>query len=215
MSPEKFHDAMNYLDDDLIEQTNALRRGQRTRPALRKIVPWAAAAACLALVLGVGPRLMPTAENGADAGLENPLTEDKIWGGAEVHIQESQSEYILRGVTCGDVYIEIPETWTCETVQEEDGAYFLNICPPGETGIVRLGYWPGFGVCGTGLDTKNVFIAGMEATMGTYDGNPVWSFISFGEDYVAINEGADAWWSEWGDLFMKCLETLVIGGDQE
>lgn len=218
MNPEKFHDAMNHLDDDLIAETDELRQGRRTRPVALRIVPAVAAAACLALVVTVGPRLMPAAENGAATGsilqdAENPLTGDRIWGGAEIHIQESQSEYIVKTVSCGDISMEIPQTWSCEAVNHDDGSYFLHICPPGEEGVVRVGYWPGFGVCGTGLTTEEAVIAGMEATVGTFDGGPLWSFITFGEDYVVINEGADAWWSEWGGLFMKCLESLVIGGN--
>lgn len=218
MSPEKFHDAMNYLDDDLIAQTEELRQGRRTRPAAPKIIPWVAAAACLALVLGVGPRLMPAMENSSAEGgsilhdAENPMVNGgPMFSGADVHIEDSRSDYILRGESCGDIYMEIPESWSCVIVKEDGGGYFLEICPPDEEGIVRVGYWPGFGVCGTGLATEEAVIAGMDACIGTYDNGPMWSFITFEGDFVVINEGADGWQDVHKDLLMKCLETLVIG----
>lgn len=227
MNPEKFHDALNYLDDDLIAQTDELRQGRRvlqTRPAVRQIIPWVASAACLALVIGFGPRLMPAMEsdnraNGSPEMLQdaqyppkdvNDMVE-QVFEGALVSTEQSRSEYVLQGISCGDIYMEIPETWDHEIVKEDGGGYFLVIRPPYEEGSVRVGYWPNFGVCGTGLTTESKIIAGMEASVGTYDGGPMWSFITFGDDYVVINEGADAWWGAHGDLFMKCLETLVIG----
>lgn len=224
MSPDKFHDALNYLDDDLIAQTDELRQGKRklqTRPGVRKIIPWAAAAACLALVISIAPAMMPATEsdsmaNGAPEMLQDaqqfPDGVDHIFEGALVSTEQSRSEYVLQGISCGDIYMEIPETWEHEIVKEDGGGYFLVIRPPHEEGSVRVGYRPNFGVCGTGLDTEETTIAGMQATVGTYDGGDVWSFITFGDDYVAINEGADAWWGAHGRLLMKCLETLVIEG---
>lgn len=224
MSPEKFHDALNYLDDDLIAQTDELRQGKRklqTRPGVRKIIPWAAAAACLAMVIGIAPGMMPATEsdsmaNGTPEMLQDaqqfPDGVEHIFEGALVSTEQSRSEYVLQGISCGDIYMEIPETWEHEIVKEDGGGYFLVIRPPHEEGSVRVGYRPNFGVCGTGLATEDTTIAGMQATVGTYDGGDVWSFITFGDDYVAINDGADAWWGAHGRLLMKCLETLVIEG---
>lgn len=226
MNPEQFHDALNYLDDDLIRETDELRQGRqsrRPRPGVRKIIAWAVPAACLVLVIGLGPRFLPgmdahetagSAANGMNMEAESPaeaIQDQIIYEGAEVNSQESRSEYALRGVSCEDVYMEIPETWTCEIARDDDGSYFLVICPPQAQGVIRVGHYPNFGVCGTGLTTEETVIAGMDATVGTYDGNHVWSFITFGDDYVVLNEGADAWWGQHGELFMKCLETLVIG----
>lgn len=228
MNPEKFHDALHYLDDDLIAQTDELRQGKRvmqTHPNARRIIPWVASAACLALVLGIGPRFLPATEidnfsNGTPEMLQdsqqapNDLEDTHIYESAEANIGQSRAEYNVQGISCGDLYMEIPETWEHEIVKEDGGGYFLVIRPPHEEGSVRVGYWPNFGVCGTGLSTEDAVIAGMEACVGTYDESPVWSFITFGDDYVAINEGADAWWGAHGNLFMKCLETLVIGGKE-
>lgn len=222
MNPEKIHNAMNYLDDDLIAETDALRQGQPVRRGItvRKVIPWAAAAACLALVLGVGSMLPggmtggSAPENGAmemvPAEGVDVLQDEVIYSGAEASIQESKSDYIMQTVSLEDMSIEIPQTWEYELVREDGGGYFIIIRPPYETGCVRVGCWPNFGVCGTGLTEEKTVIAGMDAVIGTYDDNAVWSFISFGNDYVAINEGADAWWGQHGDLLMKCLESLII-----
>ncbi|MBQ8238251.1 MAG: hypothetical protein IJZ39_08920 [Oscillospiraceae bacterium] len=226
MNPEQFHDALNYLDDDLISETDELRRGQRvmqTLPAPRQIIPWVASAACLALVLGFGPWFLPAMETDSNSNGSNEMLQDaqqppkdlteeqQIYEGVEANMEHSRSEYAAQRISCDDISMEIPETWDHEIVKEDGGGYFLVIRPPHEEGSVRVGYWPNFAVCGTGLATREVVIAGMDACVGTYDGSRVWSFITFGDDYVVINEGADEWWGVYGDLLMECLETLVIG----
>lgn len=225
MSPEKFHDALNYLDDDLITQTDELRRGQRVaqrHPTARQIVPWVAAAACLTLVIGIGPRLLPSVEtdnaaNGTPEMMHDAqeapmpgLTEDQNYGSAEANIGQSRSEYTTQRIACGNITLEIPDTWEHEIVKEDGGGYFLHIRPPYEEGYIRVGYWQGFAVCGTGLHEEEAVIAGRNVFIGTYDGNPVWNFITLGDDYVVINEGANDWWGAHGDTVMEILETIVI-----
>lgn len=223
MNPENIHNALNYLDDDLIAETDALRQGTRVRrrSTVRKVISWAVPAACLVLVLGAGTQILPalaggstSSENGAlemeAAQSPGEMQDQMLISESGVHQNESKTEYALQTVSCGNISIEIPETWDHELVKEDGGGYFIVIRPPYEQGCVRVGYWPNFGVCGTGLTEEKTVIAGMNATVGTYDGSDVWSFITFGDDYVAINEGADAWWGKYGKLLMECLETLVI-----
>ena len=223
MNPENIHNALNYLDDDLIAETDALRQGTRVRrrSTVRKVISWAVPAACLVLVLGAGAQILPglaggstSSENGAlqmEAAQSPGEGENHmICDGTQAQQHESKTEYALQTVSCGNISIEIPETLDYELVKEDGGGYFIVIRPPYEQGCVRVGYWPNVGVCGTGLTEEKTVIAGMNATVGTYDGSDVWSFITFGDDYVAINEGADAWWGKYGDLLMECLETLVI-----
>lgn len=223
MNPEHIHNALNYLDDDLIAETDALRQGQkvlRTRPAARKIIAWVAPAACLALVLGLGSQLLPAAETGNAA----PMAENQIRFPGE-WIQDSMNDEIeeskmesSRGwqlVCCDDISIEIPPTWTHELTKADDGSYFIIIRPSHETGSIQVGYWPGFGVCGTGLTEEKTRIAGMEANIGYYDGSSQWSFITFrleGKTYVVLKDGAESWWGAHGDTVMQILGTLRIGG---
>ncbi len=72
----------------------------------------------------------------------------------------------------------------------------------------------GFGVCGTGLTCEDILLGGYEAEQGTYDGKDVWDYIFLKNtvgDYVIINEGADAWWDEYGDEAMTILERITVG----
>ena len=70
-----------------------------------------------------------------------------------------------------------------------------------------------FGVCGTGLEMKKVMFGDFEANQGTYDGKDVWDFMAFtfeSRDFVALNEGMDAWWSEHGEEAMNILSTIEV-----
>lgn len=79
-------------------------------------------------------------------------------------------------------------------------------------GKLRIAYYPGgFGVCGTGLSSKEIQLGENKAVQGTYDGAKLWDFISIGRQYAVINEGADAWWNTCGQEAMQILETLTIG----
>lgn len=79
-------------------------------------------------------------------------------------------------------------------------------------GKLRIAYYPGgFGVCGTGLSSKEIQLGTHTAVQGTYDGAKLWDFISIGRQYAVINEGADAWWNTCGQEAMQILETLTIG----
>lgn len=226
MSPEKFHDALNYLDDDLIAQTDELRQGQRvlqTRPTARRVLTWLAPAACLALVLGLGPHLVPMMESADQVeygngqmnesaeqpnGLENYMTADGTGTARQDSLAAAWETY-----TCGDFSVAVPDQWGVELESGEDGSLFMLLRPPFEDGALRVGYQPNFGVCGTGLTQKDTVIAGMDAVMGYYDGSDQWSFIVFsgpGADYVALKDGADSWWGIYGDTAMEILETLEI-----
>lgn len=228
MSPEQFHDALNFLDDDLIAQTDELRQGKRvmqTRPTVRQIIAWVASAACLVLVIGLAPKLVPTMESGnavnmgndqiyQEAGEVPQELEDympSITGDSSRH--DNSLAIAVRQIDQGDISVQIPEDWIDETEISDDGSYYLLITPPKEEGAIRIGYDPQFGVCGTGLTTEETVIAGMDACVGTYDGNKMWSFITFagkGEGYVVVNESR-SWWGAYGDTVMEILETLVIG----
>lgn len=48
MMPDKLHDALNYLDDDLIESADRRRRSTDSKKVLLRIIP---AAACLCIIL--------------------------------------------------------------------------------------------------------------------------------------------------------------------
>lgn len=58
MNTEHISNALNLLDDDMIDETNALRGGKK-RPGMNRL-KWLGAAACLALAVCAGGRLLHT-----------------------------------------------------------------------------------------------------------------------------------------------------------
>lgn len=226
MSPERFTDALNYLDDDLIQQTDELRQGRRVLhrgPTVRQMIRWTAPAACLVLLLGVATmfRSYSTTGDSAEAGIE---FQDQIVNGSEQEYQlpttspcesatRSDSLTNWQTVSCGGISLQMPANWEYELESGEDDSLFIVIRPYNEEGAIKVGYLPSFGVCGTGLTTEETTIAGMRASVGTYDNSHVWTFITFpdkDEWHVVLNEGADQWWGVYGETAMEILETIVF-----
>lgn len=111
--------------------------------------------------------------------------------------------------------ISIPEDWVYSVREytEDDYNVGIDFWPKGKEGKLSLNYYPsGFGVCGTGLESEEIEIAGMKASKGTYDNKPIWDFISFWpEDIdVAVLNSADGWWSEYEEEAMSILQTIKI-----
>ena len=93
-------------------------------------------------------------------------------------------------------------------------SYGVSFRPSGEDGWIDFHYWPLFGVCGTGLETKKFG----NGSMGTYDGAAIWNFISYPAskgNFVATTQSVADWWSDYGDAAMKiitqaiCTDTIV------
>lgn len=114
-----------------------------------------------------------------------------------------------------NISVTLKEGWAYDIVDEDDGVEFsINIYPAGQKeNKLRIAYFNGFGVCGTGLTQETIMLGNYEAWMGTYDNNTVWDFISLqglAGDYVILNEGGEKWWSEYGDDAMQILATLKV-----
>lgn len=114
------------------------------------------------------------------------------------------------------IYLQIPEGWEYETISDDDMAEFgVAFWPEGHIkGQIRLVFMEqGFGICGTGLETKEV--DGLPGSLGYYwDGNPIWTFITFPDapgDYVVMAEAVDEWWSEYEDQVIEILATAELG----
>lgn len=93
-------------------------------------------------------------------------------------------------------------------------SYGVSFRPAGENGWVDFHYWPTFGVCGTGLETKEFG----NGTMGTYDGGKIWNYISYPAskgNFVATTHGVADWWDSYGDEALGiitaaiCTDTIV------
>ena len=166
MSPEYFTDALNYLDDDLIQQTDELRQGKRVlhRP---KILRWVVPAACLALVLGslALPGMNGGNKAATDGNMEigpHYMTQDSHYGSTGQQPGEDcdcSETVVVQEASCGSICLYIPEKWTYTMENGEDGSYYIVIRNPDSEGAIRVGHVPFFGVCGTGLTTEEKMIA--------------------------------------------------------
>lgn len=96
-------------------------------------------------------------------------------------------------------------------------SYGVSFRPAGEEGWVDYHYWPFFGVCGTGLETREFG----NGTMGIYDGGDIWNYISYPAskgNFVATTHGVDGWWENKGDIALSiitkaiCTDTIVDQG---
>ena len=114
-----------------------------------------------------------------------------------------------------NISLTLKEGWEYDIVDEQESDRFsVNIYPAGQKeNKLRISYFGSFGVCGTGLEQKEIKLGKYDAWMGTYWEDAVWSFISikntFG-DYAILNEGGEKWWDEYGEQAMQILETLKV-----
>ena len=114
-----------------------------------------------------------------------------------------------------NISVTLKDGWEYDIVDETDTNEFaINIYPAGQSqNKIRIAYFNGFGVCGTGLEQETIMLGRYEAWMGTYDNNTVWDFISLQGlpgDYAILNEGGEKWWSEYGEDAMQILATLKV-----
>ena len=137
---------------------------------------------------------------------------------ASVHIPEElrEVEYQENGAF---IRLSIPESWDYAITYTGDAEIDAGITggitfwPSGrEDGKIFFGYYPDlFAVCGTGLETTEILLAGQTATVGTYDGAEVWDFIRFDEHFAVWGQGHEHWWAEYGETVMKILDSAVFG----
>lgn len=142
-----------------------------------------------------------------EAGLEIPKG-----GEVTLLLDETLAANPERTVTYSNqqaqISVQLLAGWTSSVT--DDG---ITLWPENRAdGKLRISYYPGgFGVCGTGLSSKEIQLGKNKAMQGTYDGANVWDFISIGRQYAVINEGADVWWATYGQEAMQILETLTVG----
>lgn len=125
-------------------------------------------------------------------------------------------------VTCSHenlrISLKIPEGWDYETEEynEDSGRFGIRFFPEGCSGSVGLYYYDFFGVCGTGLETRDItFEGGRKGRMGLYDGSDIFSFITFPDQelptgsFVVLNEGAEDWLTEYEDEVISTINNRV------
>ena len=117
----------------------------------------------------------------------------------------------------GGAYItlQIPESWDYSITTLENDAHSAGITfwPRGKSeGRLRFDYYPDmFAVCGTGLKSGTMSVAGRTAGVGTYDDDSLWTFLSFGEHFAVWGENHEAWWAEYGEQAMEILNSAQFG----
>ncbi len=111
--------------------------------------------------------------------------------------------------------IDIPDGWEYEK-NESSTADTVSIDiykADDRENFISINAGEFFGVCGTGLKTKEITLGKNTATMGIYDNNPDWDFIILSEtagSYYIYNTSDDMWWKENSDEAMEILSTLDV-----
>lgn len=250
MNQDNIHDALNLLDDELIEEVSKIRDQRKKKKIIW--VRWGTLAACFCLIL-VGVYM---AENGVIklGGAKNSVSADEIYvesaesasadseatdgeGTDDVETEiEAESDYAggnnnetstdkatsttvtsSRGMR--SISLQISKGWEYEIIKSAEDTsdeFGIRFWPEGQTeGKISIKYYSAWGVCGTGLEEVKITLGEYSAYQGTYDNKEVWDFISFRIDdtqgyYVALNEGAEDWWEEYGTEAMDILSTVEI-----
>ncbi len=115
--------------------------------------------------------------------------------------------------------IDLPQGWAYEVLESgvEEYGYGIHFWPEGVSeGKIRLEFYPhSYGVCGTGLETETRFLKnGYAVTLGTYDAQPYWTYMTFDEqpgNYVASTEAVADWWPEYEEQVMEILGSAELG----
>ena len=200
MNGEQISDALVYLDDELIAQTDAVRQGKRIpfRAPARGIL----AAACAALVLAGAWALPQRAGDDAAESVQNGMEMSNIIADSEFGGSTSNSGN-RKTITVSGITVMIPSDWEWE--EQEGGIVLFH----GDHHLT-VKHDPNFGVCGTGLEQKTVTIAGMDVGMGTYDGKNMWDYLVFPGDYVVLNESGENWTEAERTIILEILDSLTL-----
>ncbi len=109
----------------------------------------------------------------------------------------------------------LPAGWEYEVLQTDDeptGSMSIYIRPEdaGGKGAISLHCSEGvFGVCGTGLEQKDIVFNGHEAWQGFYDGSTTWNFICL-KDHTgcAVTNSAGSWYEDHQGEIDRILATV-------
>lgn len=113
------------------------------------------------------------------------------------------------------VSFRLPSDWTYEVEQTDDEPtstvrVVIRPVEPGMEGEISF-YCSDrmFGVCGTGLEQKDIIFNGHEAWQGFYDGSPLWNFICLKDlPGCAVINSAENWYEDYADVIDQILPTV-------
>ena len=238
MNQDNIHDALNMLDDELINEVSKLRDIRKKRKSMS--VRLGAMAACLCLfmvsvyVFGSGQLKLGGVKKGSvkeedismesSDGTEDFEDTDKSSAGATAENQSSKEESKEDGKTWERVEnsknfrkisLAIPTGWEYSISVGGDASseeFGITFWPEGETEIfIDVGYHSAWGVCGTGLEQTKITLGDYSAVQGTYDNKEIWDFIHFQvEDTKGSYVALNAGTEEWWDEYgTEVMEILA------
>ena len=117
----------------------------------------------------------------------------------------------------GEITVEKRDGWSIEAAPVDSGKlsyglYGLILKPEdAKDGQIEVFCIDGFGVCGTGLETEEMTLAGYTAYMGTYDDHEHWDYILIkGEkpEIVAQHTECDSWTDVMWEEALSILDTV-------
>lgn len=238
MNQDNIHDALNMLDDELINEVSKLRDLRKKRKSMSARLGAIAACLCLFMVsvyvFGSGQLKLGGANKGsakeADISLESSEgtgdleDTDKSNVGATAENQSSKEESKEDGKTWERVEnsknfrkisLAIPTGWEYSISVGGDASseeFGITFWPEGETEIfIDVGYHSAWGVCGTGLEQTKITLGDYSAVQGTYDNKEVWDFIHFQvEDTKGSYVALNAGTEAWWDEYgTEVMEILA------
>ena len=107
------------------------------------------------------------------------------------------------------IAFRLPKGWTYEVGGTGDPVVEIRPEEAGPEGGIILKYSEHFGVCGTGLEQRDILFNGHPAWQGFYDGSPVWSFIALKDpEYCVILNSAGDWFKEYKEEISRILSTV-------
>ncbi|MBQ7600281.1 MAG: hypothetical protein IJU57_06390, partial [Clostridia bacterium] len=116
---------------------------------------------------------------------------------------------VTAGNGCGRVSLKVPRTWTYEISEDKDkDTAVISISPRGCRGSIDIRYGAEmYGVCGTGLEEKDIMLGSHQAWQGFYDHGSVWSFmilkdLPVGYMFIWLNDDGN-WYGQYEDEAME------------
>ena len=238
MNQDNIHDALNMLDDELINEVSTIRDIRKKRKNM--MVRFGAIAACLCLfmvsvyVFGNGQLKLGGTDKGSaieeDMSIESSGGNDDLddtdksndgtsAGNGSSEQQKDKDEQTWERVESSKnfrrISLAIPTGWEYaiskggEGLSEEFG---ISFWPEGEKeSAIDVGYHSAWGVCGTGLKETKITLGDYSAVQGTYDNKKVWNFIYFHvEDTKGYYVALSAGAESWWDEYgTKAMEILA------
>jgi len=163
--------------------------------------------------------LLLSACNTQSAYIEKPNVENE---NNKITVNQVENETVSYSYGCANMSIVIPKSWEYSITEFSSvtDTFGIGIKPVGMDGEVGIYYYRnGFGVCGTGLDSKPIDISeNLSGTVGIYDESEIWNFITLnnvaGPYVIIVNGDVEPWWNDNYEMLMSILGTIEVGKGQ-